>query len=66
MRFSRQLMANTIIAYAGQFKESLPQTIAENVINLCVSLFGVYRWGIYGVLIGTIIALLYRTNEQII
>ena len=66
LNLSRQPMANTITAYAGQFKESLPQTIAENVINLCVSLFGVYRWGIYGVLIGTIIALLYRTNEQII
>ena len=54
------------INYAGHFKQTVPQTIAESVINLVVSLIGVVYLGIYGVLLGTVIALLYRTNDIII
>ncbi len=54
------------INYAGHFKKTTPQTVAESVLNLAVSLAGVYYFGIYGVLIGTIVALLYRTNDIII
>lgn len=54
------------INYAGHFKKTTPQTVLESVINVVVSLVAVYRLGIYGVLIGTIVALLYRTNEIII
>lgn len=53
------------INYAGHFKKTTPQTVMESIINVVVSLFAVYKWGIYGVLIGTIVALLYRTNEII-
>ena len=35
-------------------------------INITVSLIGVIAWGIYGVLIGTIAALLFRANAMII
>lgn len=35
-------------------------------INIIVSLIGVLVWGIYGVLIGTIAALLFRANAMII
>jgi len=35
-------------------------------INIIVSLIGVLAWGIYGVLIGTIAALLFRANAMII
>ena len=54
------------INYAGHFKKTTPQTITESVINIVVSLIGVNFLGIYGVLIGTIVALLYRTNDIII
>ena len=38
----------------------------EAIINLVVSVVCVSIWGIYGVLFGTIAALLYRTNDMII
>ena len=38
----------------------------ESVINIVVSLVCVFQFGIYGVLLGTIAALLYRTNDMII
>ena len=54
------------INYAGYFKETLPQSLIETIINLLVSLVAVYLLGIYGVLIGTVAALLYRTNADIV
>jgi O-antigen/teichoic acid export membrane protein len=54
------------INYAGHFKKTAPQTIVEATINVSLSLIGVYLFGIYGVLLGTIGALLYRTNDVII
>jgi len=50
---------------AGHFKLTQKQTIIESSINIIVSLICVIKWGIYGVLFGTIVALLYRTNEMI-
>jgi len=58
-------MLNTI-NYAGHFKETLPQSLAETAINLSVTIVGVHYIGIYGALIGTIVALLYRTTDIII
>ena len=54
------------INYAGHFMETLPQTLIESTINIVVSLIFVFFWGVYGVLIGTIAALLYRSIETII
>lgn len=51
------------IQYAGHFRETLPQTLAETAINLAVSLVCVKKWGICGVLLGTAAALGYRTWE---
>ncbi len=51
---------------AGHYKQTQFQSILESAINLLVSLALVKKMGIYGVLIGTIVALLYRTNEMII
>ena len=53
----------SVIDYAGHFQKTLPHTIAESTINLVVSLIGAYYLGIYGVLLGTVISLLYRTNQ---
>ncbi len=55
-----------IINIAGHFKQTQNQAIIESIINLSISLILVNIIGIYGVLIGTIIALLYRSNEIII
>ncbi len=51
------------IQYAGHFRDTRTQTIVESIINLSVSLFCVQRFGIAGVLFGTIAALLYRTID---
>ncbi len=54
------------IEYSGHFKQTASRAVAEAVINLTVSFLGVALWGIYGVLLGTVAALLYRTNDIII
>lgn len=54
------------ITIAGHFKQTMSRSVAETVINLVVSLVCVFAWGISGVLLGTVVALLYRTNDIII
>lgn len=55
-----------VATYAGHFKLTQNRAIIEAVINIVVSIVCVIFWGIYGVLIGTIVALLYRANDMII
>lgn len=54
------------INIAGHFKKTQNRSILESSINIIVSLIFVSKLGVYGVLIGTITALLYRTNDIII
>jgi len=54
------------ISYAGHFKQNRIPAIIETVINLTVSIVAVLLWGIYGVLLGTIAALIYRANQMVI
>ena len=54
------------IGFAGKFKETQWRAWLETIINLVVSFVCVFRFGIYGVLMGTIAALLYRANDIII
>lgn len=61
-----RMVSNNLIRIAGHMRQTVPRTIAEAIINLAVSIILTYRFGIYGVLIGTIIALLYRTNDIIL
>lgn len=58
--------SSLVINYAGHFRETQWRSILESAINIVVSLVCVFKFGIYGVLIGTIAALLYRTNDMII
>lgn len=58
--------SSQIINFAGHFKQTQWRSVVESVINLSVSLILVYKIGIYGVLLGTIAALLYRTNDVIL
>lgn len=60
----RNAMLNTINV-AGHFDKTQKQAIIETIINLSISVAGAFLFGIYGVLIGTIVALLYRTNDII-
>lgn len=55
-----------VINYAGHFKQTKHHAIIEMIINLIVSVIGVNIFGIYGVLFGTIVALLFRANAMII
>ena len=63
---SVRIMMLKTINFAGHFKLTTSRTITESVINLTVSLVAVQFWGIYGVLLGTVVALMYRTNDIII
>ena len=65
LNFSRNPMLN-VISYAGHYKETVSRTIVESLLNLSVSILAVGYWGIYGVLLGTILALLYRTTDIIL
>lgn len=58
--------SSQIINFAGHFKETQWRSAIESAINLIVSFISIQKLGIYGVLIGTIVALLYRTNDIII
>lgn len=70
LQVGREAMLRTITV-AGHFKGTIYSSIIEMVINLSVSIAAVllckYIWGavggLYGVLTGTIIALLYRTID---
>jgi len=54
------------INYAKHYKQTMSRSILESSINLVVSIVGVIYMGIYGVLLGTVVALLYRTIDIII
>lgn len=54
------------IKAAGLFKETQYRALAEVIINIVTSIILIIRFEIYGVLLGTIIALLYRTFDVVI
>ena len=58
--------SGTVINISQHFEDTKWRSILESFINVTVSVICVLRFGIYGVLIGTIAALLYRTNDMII
>lgn len=60
-RFSSQ----KVIEYAGEFKNTQWHSACEAVINIVVSISCVIQFGIYGVLMGTIAALLFRSIAMI-
>ena len=60
-----KLVPGTLIQISGHLKETVPRIILEAVINLVLSIVLVNYLGIYGVLLGTCIALVYRANDII-
>lgn len=61
-----RITSSNLIKLAGHAKKTMGRAIVETVINLVLSLSLVRVLGVYGVLLGTIVALLYRTNDMII
>ncbi len=59
-------VAARLITVSGHASATQTRSVIEAVINLVTSIVFVNLWGIYGVLLGTIVALLYRTNDIII
>lgn len=57
---------DNVIEIAGHFRSTQWRSILESVINLGSSILFVLLFGMYGVLMGTIVALLYRTTDMII
>ena len=57
--------SNIVIKLAGHFQQTVGRSLFEAILNVTVSLLGVWKFGIYGVLLGTIAALLYRANDMI-
>lgn len=58
--------SSRVINFAGHFKQMQWRAILEAAINLSVSIFLVLKYGIYGVVLGTIVAHLWRTNDIIL
>lgn len=56
----------TIINISQHFEDTKWRSVVESCINLAVSIICVIQFGVYGVLLGTIAALLYRTNDMIV
>ena len=59
-------VAARLITVSGHAKKTQNRSVIEMIINLSTSLILVNICGIYGVFIGTIIALIYRTNDILI
>ena len=62
---SCRLVDNYLIKISLNAKKTVNRSLLESLINLTFSVILVQYIGIYGVLLGTIIALLYRSNDII-
>lgn len=58
--------SNMTINCAQHFRKTQYRALLEAIINLSVSIICCFKFGIYGVLFGTIAALFYRTNDVIL
>lgn len=56
-----RLPYHVMIKAAGKYKETQSCYIMASIINLVVSIVAVNSWGLIGVAIGTLIAMLYQT-----
>lgn len=61
-----RIVDGEVIRFSYHAKDTIKRSLIEATINLTVSLVCVQFIGIYGVLTGTIVALLYRANDVIL
>ncbi len=66
MLVTGRALSGLTVSFAQHFKETRAGAIIEMLINLFVSVIGVIAFGIYGVLFGTLAALIYRANDLIL
>lgn len=57
---------NSIIFAVGKFKETKNSAFYEAIINILISIVLVYNFGLIGVALGTLIAMVYRTVSFVI
>ncbi|MGN0398087.1 MAG: lipopolysaccharide biosynthesis protein [Candidatus Fimimorpha sp.] len=55
-----QMPYNVVIQAAGHFKETQFSAIIEPILNIIVSILMVYKFGLVGVAIGTLVSMSYR------
>lgn len=53
----------SVVLAAGKFKETRNGAIAEPLINILVSVLLVWRFGLVGVAVGTVLAMIFRTVQ---
>lgn len=63
---SGRASSGLVIDFSQHFEQTKGRAILETAINLTVSVIGVQFLGVYGALLGTVAALLYRANDMII
>lgn len=56
-----RLPYNIMILAAGQYKETQSNYIVATVLNVVISVVTVLRWGLIGVAIGTLVAMVFQT-----
>lgn len=52
---------NSLVLSAGHFKETQASAVIEMILNLFISIITVIKYGLLGVALGTLIAMLYRS-----
>lgn len=61
-----RVTSSGVINIGQHFEQTKWRCMLEASINIIVSVIAVQKWGIYGALVGTLAALLYRTNDMIL
>lgn len=59
--FCIRIPYGTLIKAAGHYKQTQTSAIIEMMINIIISVFAVARFGLIGVAVGTLCAMLYRS-----
>lgn len=57
---------NILILSAGHYKQTQRCHIIAAALNLCLSVAAVFAWGLVGVAVGTLIAMIYQTTWMMI
>jgi len=60
-----KLPVNSVLEYSGEFKNTRSHAIWEMIINIGVSIVAIMYFGICGAIVGTIVALIYRSIVMI-
>lgn len=56
-----RLPYNLMVLAAGHYRETQNSAIIQAAMNIVISIIAVWRWGLVGVAIGTLAAMIYRT-----